>query len=224
MVDRDDLPDQGASHIVSTVKELKSVHKELRVEALVGDFQGRLDLVEQVANSGMEVYAHNIETVERLQGTVRDRRAGYAQTLKVLEHARKSVPGIVTKTSLMLGLGEEDGEIRQALQDIRDAGVEIVTFGQYLQPTKRHMKVTKYVTPEEFQEWKRVANEMGMDCASGPMVRSSYKAGDFFKERLALRAAKATAKAEEAAASASQVKSGPRPVWPLKDSAAPLEH
>lgn len=189
MVDRDDLPDQGASHITKTVKNLKYRKPDLRVETLCGDFQGNLDLVEQVVASGMDVFAHNIETVERLQSTVRDRRAGYEQTLSVLRHARKVRPDVVTKSSLMLGLGEEDEEIHQALRDLRDAGVEIVTFGQYLQPTKRHMKVTRYLTPAEFDSWRVAGEALGLDVASGPLVRSSYKAGDFFKERLARRAA-----------------------------------
>jgi len=188
MVDRDDLPDQGASHVVSTVTNLKKRKPELRVETLCGDFQGRLDLVEQVVASGMDVFAHNVETVERLQRTVRDRRAGYEQSLSVLRHAREARPGVVTKSSLMLGLGETEEEVHQALRDLRDSGVEIVTFGQYLQPTKRHMKVDRYLTPEEFDSWRRAGEALGLDVASGPLVRSSYRAGDFFKERLARRA------------------------------------
>jgi len=191
MVDRDDLADQGAGHVFATVRHLKSKDPNLRVETLVGDFQGRFELVEQVVDSGMDVFAHNIETVERLQRTVRDRRAGYRQSLDVLQHARKVRPDLVTKSSIMLGLGESNEDVRQALEDLRDAGVEIVTFGQYLQPTKRHMKVTRYVHPDEFDEWKRVGEAMGLDVASGPLVRSSYRAGDFFKERLARRAAEA---------------------------------
>mmetsp|Transcript_14120 Transcript_14120/g.29556 ORF Transcript_14120/g.29556 Transcript_14120/m.29556 type:complete len:405 (+) Transcript_14120:62-1276(+) len=189
MVDRDDLPDQGAGHVAATVRELKSRNKGLRVETLCGDFQGRLELVEQVIESGMDVYAHNVETVERLQSTVRDRRAGYAQSMAVLRHAREAKPGLVTKSSLMLGLGEADEEVHQALRDLRDNGVEIVTFGQYLQPTKRHMKVARYVTPEEFDAWRVAGEALGLHVASGPLVRSSYRAGDFFKERLARRAA-----------------------------------
>jgi len=188
MVDRDDLPDQGCSHVVATVEELKKRDPRLRVETLVGDFQGRLELVEQVVASGMDVFAHNIETVERLQSIVRDRRAGYAQTLAVLRHAKKMRPDLVTKSSLMLGLGEQPEEIHQAMLDLRDAGVEILTFGQYLQPTKRHMKVSRYLTPEEFDEWRRAGEALGLHVASGPLVRSSYRAGDFFKERLARRA------------------------------------
>jgi len=192
MVDRDDLPDQGASHIAATVRNLKEKKPGLRVETLCGDFQGNLNLVEQVVNSGMDVFAHNMETVERLQPTVRDRRAGYRQTLSVLEHALKVRPEVVTKSSLMLGLGETDEEVHQALRDLRDSGVEVVTFGQYLQPTKRHMKVTRYVTPEEFDGWRAAGEALGLHVASGPLVRSSYRAGELFEARLARRAAAMT--------------------------------
>lgn len=181
MVDRDDLPDQGAAHVAKTVRELKIRQPELRVETLIGDFQGKMELVEQVLASGMDVFAHNVETVERLQSTVRDRRAGYAQTMAVLKHAKEARPDIVTKSSVMLGLGEADDEIQKTLEDLRDAGVEMVTFGQYLQPTKRHMKVTRYVTPEEFDHWKVAGEALGLHVASGPLVRSSYRAGEFFK-------------------------------------------
>jgi len=188
MVDRDDLPDQGAAHVAATVRNLKTRDPSLRVETLVGDFQGRLELVEQLADSGMDVYAHNIETVERLQRTVRDRRAGYEQSLSVLRHAKVYRPSLVTKSSIMLGLGETEEEVHQALRDLRDVGVEIVTFGQYLQPTKRHMKVTRYVDPSEFEDWRRAGEALGLHVASGPLVRSSYRAGEFFKARLARRA------------------------------------
>eukprot|EP00930_Biecheleria_cincta_P083375 TRINITY_DN7295_c0_g1_i2.p1 TRINITY_DN7295_c0_g1~~TRINITY_DN7295_c0_g1_i2.p1 ORF type:complete len:341 (+),score=52.66 TRINITY_DN7295_c0_g1_i2:63-1085(+) len=167
MVDRDDLPDQGAAHVAETVRRLKSKQPDLRVETLIGDFQGRFELVDQVVSSGMEVFAHNIETVERLQSTVRDRRAGYAQSLSVLRHARQAREGIVVKSSIMLGLGETDEEVHQTLHDLRDNGVHIVTFGQYLQPTKRHMKVTRFVTPDEFEQWRLAAEALGLHCASG---------------------------------------------------------
>lgn len=193
MVDRDDLPDQGAAHVAETVQGLKKRKDGLRVETLIGDFQGKLHLVDQVVKGGMDVLAHNLETVERLQGTVRDRRAGYHQSLSVLRRAKEARPDVVTKSSLMLGLGETSEELHQALQDLRDHDVDIVTFGQYLQPTKRHMKVDRYVTPEEFQEWQRFAEAMGFHVASGPMVRSSYKAGELFQGRLDRRVADATA-------------------------------
>ena len=167
------------------------------------DFQGNLDLVDTVIESGLDVYAHNIETVERLTPRVRDRRAGYQQTLRVLEHVKNrtnsanannnaaaaaavSLP--LTKSSIMLGLGETDEDLRQTLLDLRNAGVDVVTLGQYLQPTKRHLPVQRYVPPEEYEEWQRVAEEMGfLYVASGPLVRSSYKAGEFFLKNYLLK-------------------------------------
>jgi lipoic acid synthetase len=158
----------------------------MRMETLLGDFQGKLEYVSLIANSGIDVYAHNMETVERLTPRVRDRRAGYRQSLATLEKAKAANPLLVTKSSIMLGLGEEDDEIEQALRDLRTAGVEVVTFGQYLQPTKGHMKVSRYVEPAEFDRWKeRATSEFGFAyCASGPMVRSSYRAGEFFIEAM----------------------------------------
>lgn len=199
-VDRDDLVDQGAGHfgrVVGRLKELnggggrdgESVEKEkkkLIVEALTPDFQGDLDLVSIVATSGLDVYAHNIETVERLTPRVRDRRAGYTQSLKVLSHVKSVNPNVLTKTSIMLGLGETDDEVRTTLRDLRSNDVDVVTFGQYLQPTKRHLPVKEYVTPEKFDEWRIEAEEeFGFKyCASGPLVRSSYKAGEFFLKNM----------------------------------------
>lgn len=191
MVDRDDLPDQGAAHVAATVRKLKSRDTKLRVETLIGDFQGRLHLVEEVVSAGMDVFAHNVETVERLQSTVRDRRAGYQQSLSVLKHAKQVRPDVVTKSSLMLGLGETAEEIQQALRDLQAHGVEVVTFGQYLQPTKRHMKVSRFVDPAEFDQWRDAAEALGLHCASGPMVRSSYRADELFQARLTSRAAAA---------------------------------
>ena len=152
------------------------------VEALTPDFQGNMDLVTAVATSGLDVYAHNMETVERLTPFVRDRRAKYRQSLDVLEHVKK-VGDSLTKTSLMLGLGETDEEIMQTLEDLRAVDVDVVTFGQYLQPTKKHLAVKEYVTPEKFEELQVKAEAMGFKyVASGPLVRSSYKAGEFFLE------------------------------------------
>jgi lipoic acid synthetase len=145
------------------------------VEALTGDFAGSLQQVSLVAQSGLDVYAHNIETVEALTPQVRDRRATFRQSLKVLEHAKKE--GVrVTKTSIMLGVGETEDQIMDALRELRKIDVDVVTFGQYMRPTKRHMKVDRYVEPAEFERWKEVAENMGfMYVASGPLVRSSYK-------------------------------------------------
>jgi len=186
-VDRDDIPDQGAGHFAEVVRRLKASSPSLLVEALTPDFRGEHDLVDLVANSGLDVYAHNTETVERLQRRVRDRRAGYFQSLGVLRRAKESGPqGILTKTSLMLGLGEEDDEIRRTMEDLREHDVDVLTLGQYLQPTKRHMKVRAYVTPEKFDEWARVGeDEFGFKyVASGPLVRSSYRAGEFYLKNL----------------------------------------
>lgn len=181
MVDRDDLVDQGAAHVASTVRRLKTDGK-LRVETLCGDFQGKLEHVKEVVESGMDVFAHNIETVERLQSSVRDRRANYAQTLEVLRFAKECRPDVVTKSSIMLGLGEEPEEVYQTMVDLRNAGVGILTLGQYLQPTKRNMKMVRYLAPEEFADWKVKGEALGLKVASGPLVRSSYRAGDLFKE------------------------------------------
>ena len=181
-VDRDDLPDQGSLHFRQVVQALLREKPGIWVEALTPDFTGDLELVENVATSGLHVYAHNVETVERLTPRVRDRRATYRQSMDVLRHAKTVTPSLLTKTSLMLGLGETDDEIRQTMQDLRDVGVDVVTFGQYLQPTSKHLKVQEYVTPEKFDHWKDVAEqEYGfVYSASGPMVRSSYRAGEFF--------------------------------------------
>jgi len=184
-VDRDDIADQGASHIARCVRHLRKEKPEMRIETLLGDFQGNTDYVELLAHSGVDVYAHNLETVERLTPRVRDRRAGYRQSLRVLEHARVANPGVVTKSSIMLGVGETDAELEQTMRDLRTAGVEVITLGQYLQPTRGHMKVDRYVTPDEFEAWKPVADAMGFKyCAAGPLVRSSYRAGEFFMAAL----------------------------------------
>mmetsp|Transcript_6704 Transcript_6704/g.9735 ORF Transcript_6704/g.9735 Transcript_6704/m.9735 type:complete len:407 (-) Transcript_6704:557-1777(-) len=186
-VDRDDLEDQGANHFSSVVGEIKNKAADVIVEALTPDFRGNIDLVECVAKSGLDVYAHNIETVERLQKRVRDYRAGYQQSLSVLRHVKtlSHVAPILTKTSIMLGLGETDEEIYQTLKDLRAIDVDVVTFGQYLQPTRRHLPVREYVTPDKFASWQEEAEKLGFKyVASGPLVRSSYKAGEFFLKNL----------------------------------------
>ena len=178
-VDRDDLEDFGAEHYAATIRAIKARRPSLLVEALTPDFQGNVDCIQTVCDTGLDVFAHNIETVERLHRKVRDVRAKYGQTLDVLREAKKFRPSIVTKSSIMLGVGETDAEIRQTMADLREAGVDILTLGQYLQPTKRHLAVEEYVTPEKFDEWKVVAEELGFAyCASGPLVRSSYKAAE----------------------------------------------
>ena len=184
-VDRDDLPDGGAQHFAHTVELLKHQKPELLVECLVSDFQGSAESVEILATSGLDVYAHNVETVERLQPFVRDARANYQQSLFTLKHAKDTVPGLYTKTSLMLGLGETDEEVIQTMKDLRAVDVDVVTFGQYLRPTEHHLSVVEYVTPEKFDHFRRVGEELGFKyVASGPMVRSSYKAGEFYLQHM----------------------------------------
>ncbi|EFQ32591.1 lipoyl synthase [Colletotrichum graminicola] len=184
-VDRDDLADGGARHFAETISKIKAKKPSLLVEALTGDFMGDLDMVRIVAESGLDVYAHNVETVEALTPYVRDRRATFRQSIKVLAHVKGVKPEMITKTSLMLGLGEQEAEIMDALRQLREANVDVVTFGQYMRPTKRHLQVEKYVTPDEFEMWKQRALDMGfLYCASGPLVRSSYKAGEAFIENV----------------------------------------
>lgn len=185
-VDRDDLADGGAHHFAETIRRIKAKKPTLLVEALTGDFRGDMDMVKVVADSGLDVYAHNVETVEGLTPYVRDRRATFRQSLKVLaEVKRLKGDDIITKTSIMLGLGETDEELWEAMRELRKAEVDVVTFGQYMRPTKRHLKVEKYVTPEEFALWGQRALDMGfLYCASGPLVRSSYKAGEAFIENV----------------------------------------
>jgi lipoic acid synthetase len=176
-VDRDDLADGGASHYAACVREIKQQNPETAVEALTPDFNGVMDHVEVVVNSGLDVFAQNVETVRRLTHPVRDPRAGYEQTLAVLRHAKQHRPEVLTKTSLMLGLGERDNEILQTMDDLRDAGVDILTLGQYLRPTPNHLAVERYVTPEEFDQYRREGLDKGfVEVVAGPMVRSSYRA------------------------------------------------
>ncbi|KAI1405208.1 Lipoyl synthase [Hypoxylon fuscum] len=205
-VDRDDLADGGARHFAETIRKIKAKKPSLLVEALTGDFMGDLDMVKIVADSGLDVYAHNVETVEGLTPYVRDRRATFRQSLKVLEHVKKvrGQQGIITKTSIMLGLGEQEQELMDALKELRSVDVDVVTFGQYMRPTKRHLQVEKYVTPEEFEMWRQRALDMGfLYVASGPLVRSSYKAGEAFIENVLRKRA-----GENGAAAASNGKLG----------------
>jgi lipoyl synthase len=176
-VDRDDLPDGGASHYAACVRKIKEVNPDTAVEALTPDFQGNLSHVQLVLDSGIEVYAQNVETVKRLTHPVRDPRASYEQTLKVLEYAKSSRPDVITKTSVMLGLGETEDEILEIMDDLRAIKVDIVTFGQYLRPTAAHLPVQRYVTPDEFKKYREWGLEKGfMEVVSGPLVRSSYRA------------------------------------------------
>ncbi|MGD2031341.1 MAG: lipoyl synthase [Gammaproteobacteria bacterium] len=176
-VDRDDLPDGGAGHYAACVREIKRLNPDTAVEALTPDFRGRLKDVETVLDSGLDVFAQNVETVRRLTHPVRDPRAGYEQTLSVLDHANRYRPGVLTKTSLMLGLGETDAEIRETMQDLNAIGVNILTLGQYLRPTANHLPVERFVSPEQFADYRRWGLAMGfLEVVAGPLVRSSYRA------------------------------------------------
>lgn len=183
-VDRDDLPDGGAAHFAATVRAVREASPETLIEVLIPDFRGDPVALATLLASGPDVVAQNLETVERLTHPVRDPRAGYRQTLELLERVKRMAPGTFTKSSLMLGLGEEADEVRAALRDLRAAGAEFVTLGQYLRPTPEHLPVQRYVTPAEFEAWRVEAESMGfLVAASGPLVRSSYRAGE-----LAIRA------------------------------------
>ena len=180
-VDRDDLPDGGAAHYAACVREVKRVNPQTRVEALTPDFGGRLQDVETVVDSGLDVFAQNVETVRRLTHPVRDARAGYDQTLSVLAHAKKHRPDVLTKTSLMLGLGETEDEIAETLDDLKAINVDIVTFGQYLRPTMHHLPIERYVPPEDFKKYRQWGLALGfLEVVSGPLVRSSYRADQVF--------------------------------------------
>ncbi|MBC7984938.1 MAG: lipoyl synthase [Candidatus Obscuribacterales bacterium] len=176
-VNRDDLPDGGAAHIAACIQEIQKLNPATAIEALVPDFQGSHAAVETIVDTGLEVFAQNIETVERLTHPVRDPRAGYAQTLDVLRYAKGHRPDVLTKTSVILGLGETDAEIQHTMEDLRAASVDILTLGQYLRPTVNHLPIQRWVTPVEFERYRDWALARGfMECVSGPMVRSSYRA------------------------------------------------
>ncbi|MFH1725572.1 MAG: lipoyl synthase [Elusimicrobiota bacterium] len=178
---RDDLPDQGAGHIAACVRAIRDRAPKLRLEVLIQDFRGDPAPLKTVVAAAPDILAHNLETVERLTRLVRDARAGYRQSLEALRSIRRMDPRIPTKSSLLLGLGETVEEIAQAMRDLREAGVEFLTLGQYLRPTAapRHLPVAQYVRPERFEELGGRARAMGFcHVVSGPLVRSSYRAGD----------------------------------------------
>ena len=183
-VNRDDLPDQGASHISRCIKATQKTSHRLLIEMLMPDFRGEKELIQKIIDASPAVLAHNLETVRRLTPEVRDYRADYEQSLEVLSYLKTNCPKGYTKSSLMLGLGESRGEILQAMEDMRDVGVDFLTIGQYLQPTRKHLKVVKFLHPDEFKELGQIGDELGFDyVASGPLVRSSYKASEFYIER-----------------------------------------
>lgn len=182
-VDRDDLEDGGAAHYAACVKAIKQRTPEVKVEALTPDFKGIHSDAALVVESGLDVFAQNVETVERLTHVVRDPRAGYQQTLDILAFAKQHRPDVLTKTSLMVGIGETDDEIYQTMDDLLKHNVDILTLGQYLRPTKHHLPIDRYVTPEQFNRYREIGLEKGfMEVASGPMVRSSYRADQVFEQ------------------------------------------
>jgi len=179
-VDRDDLPDGGAAHFAEAIRLLKEI-PGLLVEVLTPDFQGDAEAVRTVGRAGPDVFANNLETVRRLTPAVRDGRAGYDQTLGVLARMKREFPGVATKSSVMVGLGESAAEVDQAMQDLRGVGVEVLTLGQYLRPSAWHLPVVEFVTPEAFAAYEARGRELGFRyVASGPLVRSSYRAGELF--------------------------------------------
>ena len=180
-VNRDELDDGGASHLAACIEAIKARVPDVLLEMLIGDFEGNHAAIELLAYADLAVLAHNIETVERLTPTVRDPRASFAQSLDVLAYAKQLRPQRLTKSSIMVGLGETAAEVHTTLSDLREVGVDIVTLGQYLRPTSKHLPVHEYVTPEQFDRYGEVATQMGFDfVASGPLVRSSYRAGELY--------------------------------------------
>ncbi len=176
-VNRDDLEDGGAAHYAAAIRAIKRHTPGTAVEALTPDFQGVMRDVQAVLDSGLDVFAQNVETVERLTHPVRDPRAGYRRTIDLLRAAKIYRPAVLTKTSLMLGLGETDAEIHATMVDLRDAAVDILTLGQYLRPTPNHLNVERFVAPAEFERYREQALALGfLECVSGPLVRSSYRA------------------------------------------------
>lgn len=180
-VNRDDLDDQGAGHFAACIRAIGERSPATMVEVLTPDFQGRMELVDIVADAAPTVFAHNIETVERLQRPVRDPRANYQQSLDVLAHVKSGDPKRFTKSSIQVGHGEQDAEVLQTMLDLREVGVDFLTIGQYLRPTDKHLDVQTFVTPEQFAWYEQQGLDMGFTyVASGPLVRSSYKAGEYF--------------------------------------------
>lgn len=181
MVNRDDLLDGGAEHVATTVRRMRSLRDDLLIETLVGDFQGQKSAIDVVVDAAPDVFAHNVEVVRGKTRTMRDARCGYEQSLEVLLRAKERAPDRLTKSSLMVGIGETDEEVLQTLRELRQAKVDIVTLGQYLRPSAKHHEVVRFVTPDTFDGYAAAADEMGFAyAASGPLVRSSYKAAEVF--------------------------------------------
>ncbi|MGK0289269.1 MAG: lipoic acid synthetase [bacterium] len=184
-VDRDELEDQGSKHIRECVDVIQQANPELLIEALIPDFRGEEALIQEVVNSKAKVLAHNIECVLRLTETVRDPRAGYQQSLDVLDYMKKHTLDAYTKSSIMIGLGETEEEVLETMRDLRKVNVDFLTIGQYLQPNKKKLPVIEYVHPDQFKKYEELGLEMGFQyVASGPLVRSSYKAAEFYINKL----------------------------------------
>jgi lipoic acid synthetase len=184
-VDRDDLPDGGAAHFAATIRAVKHHDSQVITEVLIPDFQGNVDDLSTIVDAGPEVIAHNIETTKSLTPKVRDPRATYEQSLHVLKSIKKLQPSVYSKTSIMLGLGETDEGLIATMKDLREVDVDILTLGQYLRPSKGHIPVSEYVPPDRFEYFKQIAEDLGfLYVASGSLVRSSYRAGEFFLEAL----------------------------------------
>ncbi len=182
-VDRDDLSDGGASHFALTLRAIRSLNSGITVEALIPDFSGARGALMAVVGSGPDVVAHNLETVERLTPVVRDRRCGYQLSLQVLRNMKQIHTHVHTKSSLLLGLGEKEVEVVQAMKDLRGTGVDLLTLGQYLQPSRKHLPVLEYVPPQQFDRYREIGSELGFkEVLSGPLVRSSYRADEIFPE------------------------------------------
>ena len=181
-VDRDDLSDGGAEHYASAINEIKKISTHIKVEALTPDFQGKTADIDKLLATDIDVFAQNIETVERLTHQVRDPRAGYWQTIQLLQYVKRQKPQVLTKTSIMLGLGETKDEILATMDHLRLANVDILTLGQYMQPTKHHLSIARFIPPLEFAAYRKIGLTKGfLEVASGPMVRSSYRADRVFK-------------------------------------------
>lgn len=180
-VDRDDLKDGGAGHFAECIRYAKELHPKLIMEVLTSDFRGDFEAVQKIVDAKPHVFAHNVETVPRLQRTVRDGRANYEQSLSVLKYVKEKDPEIITKSAIMLGLGETEEEVIQVMKDLLAIGVGVFTIGQYLRPSSWHIAITEFVPPSQFEKYQRIGEELGfLYVASGPFVRSSYKAGELF--------------------------------------------
>ncbi|HHF53283.1 MAG TPA: lipoyl synthase, partial [candidate division WOR-3 bacterium] len=180
-VTRDDLPDGGASIFRQTIEEIRKIKPDVYIEVLVPDFGGVRENIKTVIEATPTVFAHNVEVVRRLTPLVRDRRASYEKSLSVLSIAKEFSSEILTKSGFMVGLGETFDEVIETMRDLRENGVDFLTIGQYLKPSPRHLEVDRYVTPEEFKVYEKIGLDMGFKyVASGPLVRSSYRAGEFF--------------------------------------------